>query len=130
MKKAMIVVIVLLSTAVIGNKLFCKYESICEDDFSEYYWAFEKITIQMNEKSQIITKENYDSTSLEYQLIFEKLEYQFISVSKKGIYFCKNYKGMSSFGLLYVSNESYISTKDKIIKRLNDEWVVFSEHYL
>ena len=102
-----------------------------EGDYKKNKVGFEEIALDYKGEEIIVTKENYDKSSENLVKLFEKMDYEFIRVSKDYIFFCKGYDGMSGIGVMYLINENYhVSPKERLVKELDKYWVIFSEHYL
>lgn len=102
-----------------------------ERDYEKNKVVFEELVLDYKDEEIVVTKENYDKSSRNLVKLFEKMDYEFIRVSKDYIFFCKGYDGMDGIGVMYLINEDYIvSPKECFVKELDEYWVIFSEHYL
>ncbi len=113
------------------NSSFFKLEASVKKDYLNNKETFMELMIEYREKEGIIKKEEYDKHSKELNRLFNELDYEFIRFNKYGIFFCKGYDGMSGIGLLYTKDISSMETiKDKVIEEIEENWFLFSEHYL
>ncbi|MBR2500258.1 MAG: hypothetical protein IKB60_04180 [Clostridia bacterium] len=104
---------------------------MAERDYEKNKVIFEEFVLNYKDEEIVVTKENYDKSSRTLEILFEKMDYEFIRVSKDYVFFCKGYDGMSGIGVMHLTNENYmVSPKEKVVKKLDEYWVIFSEHYL
>lgn len=120
-----------LLLSILPTNIFFVLENRVETDFKNYYNIFEQIATEQSGNNKILTKDNFDKNSKELCIIFEELDYEFISFSSGAVFFYKGYKGMSGIGLCYIINQDYVFTiKLKELKKLTEKWSIFEENYL
>lgn len=114
---------------VLGANPFHKWQA--ERDYKNNSEVFLQVALS-SEEIFSISKENFDENSEELCKIFNEMDYEFITFTYDGVFFCKGYDGMSGVGLYYTrEGKTHNPTrKEKIIKKLDENWMIFSEHYL
>jgi len=100
------------------------------------YWNNSEIfeVVAQNYKLQdsvIIEKEGYDKNDPNLVIIFENLHFDHIRVSKENVFFCKGHSGLDGYGLISISNFTWIApVKSTRVKAIEDSWYIYTEHPL
>lgn len=115
---------------ILGIKPFSNIDEQAEKDYVNHKEVLMQFVIENVNDNMFMTKDMYDKTSVCTCKIFEDLQYQFIRVSHGNIFFCKEYDGMTGIGLLYSETSFIPNPKQKVLKILDEEWVIIAEHVL
>ena len=114
----------------LGIRPFSNISIQAEKDYTNHKTVLMQFIIENDDSNLFITKDIYDKSSVSICTIFEDLQYQFIRVGHDNIFFCKGYDGMSGIGLLYSETSFTPNPKQKVIKVLDEKWMIISEHNL
>lgn len=135
MKKVlMLTCLVILAITVVISTLgispFSNIDIMVEKDYVQYKIILERFIEENDERNMYMNKDLYDSSSVNACKIFEDLQYQFVRASHGNVFFCKGYNGMSGIGLLYSKTSFIPNSKQKVLKILDENWLIISEHNL
>lgn len=128
-----LVVILMIGLFILGMNPFVNWENNIKDDYDNHLTIFGNIVISTDSSFRYIKNDDYANENSDYYILFEELDYLFISGNKEELFFCKTIDGMNAIGIKYVINSNWTAPpKGKIIKVLDNKghWYLYSENYL